>query len=281
MTDTAAFVTFFGTGDAFAPATQRQNLPLVTFAAYGQSGCTLLLDCGTDAKNSIRENGYEAYDIDAVYISHLHADHIGGLEWLVYSRMLNPDLPKPVLFVPAYLELPLWECLRGGLEVTQAKTDNTLHDYFDVHLLQFGETLYAKYNNIAFSLDILEVPHIHELNANHIGTSTALRINYGDSFTKHILYTSDCRYCPEVLDDWYRSSDLILQDCSKYQATVHASYYDLKGLATEIKAKMLLCHYQPGFVFNKEDGFLGMAWCGEVYYPTQGDRPQSTKSNKD
>ena len=51
-----------------------------------EDGSKLLIDCGTDARHSLHELGLSYKDIEHVYISHLHADHAGGLEWLGFSR---------------------------------------------------------------------------------------------------------------------------------------------------------------------------------------------------
>lgn len=49
----------------------------------------LLIDCGTTLRYSLKEAGYEYKDIDYVYISHLHFDHVGGLEEMILQRYWN------------------------------------------------------------------------------------------------------------------------------------------------------------------------------------------------
>ena len=58
----------------------------------------LLIDCGTDIRHSLYEQGVSHSTIDAVYISHLHADHVGGLEWLSFSKVFI-DHKKPGLYI--------------------------------------------------------------------------------------------------------------------------------------------------------------------------------------
>ena len=88
-------IAFLGVGSAFTSAKDYQSNLLIT----AQSGKKMLIDCGSDARFSLAEwgleNNIEKLDIDAVYISHLHADHIGGLEWLAFSTYFNPNIPKP------------------------------------------------------------------------------------------------------------------------------------------------------------------------------------------
>ncbi|CAA9435206.1 MAG: Ribonuclease Z, partial [uncultured Phycisphaerae bacterium] len=69
-------LTFLGTGSAFTLANYQSNMLLE------DSGKRLLIDCGGDARHAMAAAGYKAADVDALYVSHLHADHIGGIEWL-------------------------------------------------------------------------------------------------------------------------------------------------------------------------------------------------------
>ena len=59
----------------------QSNMLLLT-----DSGKILLIDCGTDIRFSLSQANYLPQDVDAVYISHLHADHIGGIEWFAFQR---------------------------------------------------------------------------------------------------------------------------------------------------------------------------------------------------
>src|SRR5215813_8474415 len=69
-------LTFIGTGSAFTMDNFQSNMLLE------DSGKRLLIDAGGDVRFALAKVGLGAKDIDALYISHLHADHIGGIEWL-------------------------------------------------------------------------------------------------------------------------------------------------------------------------------------------------------
>jgi ribonuclease BN (tRNA processing enzyme) len=69
--------------------------------------------------------------------------------------------------------------------------------------------------------------------------------------------------------DFYKSADHIVHDCecTPFKSGVHAHFDDLATLAPEVKAKMLLVHYQD-VVLDKQDewdqkakdaGFIGFA----------------------
>lgn len=69
-----------GTGSAFTMGNWQTNFLI------SRNGKFLLIDCGSDIRWSMDMIGLSFKDIDAVYISHAHADHIGGLEWLGFTR---------------------------------------------------------------------------------------------------------------------------------------------------------------------------------------------------
>ena len=112
-------LTFIGTGSAFTMSNFQSNMLL------DDSGKRLLIDCGGDARHALARVGLGARDIDALYVSHLHADHIGGIEWLGFSRYFGKG-PKPDLYVNERLSHSLWEkSLRGGMASHQASSSRS------------------------------------------------------------------------------------------------------------------------------------------------------------
>jgi glyoxylase-like metal-dependent hydrolase (beta-lactamase superfamily II) len=71
-------------------------------------------------------------DIDAVYVSHLHNDHVGGLEWLGFTRKFDPSCDRPVMYISMFLKSELWnDVLSGGMRSLQGEIAD-LETYFDV-----------------------------------------------------------------------------------------------------------------------------------------------------
>lgn len=70
-------MTFLGSGSAFTvgPDNYHSNVLL----EIGKD--SLLIDAGSDLRHSLREQNRGYLDIKNVYITHLHGDHTGGLEW--------------------------------------------------------------------------------------------------------------------------------------------------------------------------------------------------------
>jgi ribonuclease BN (tRNA processing enzyme) len=76
-----------GTGSAFTLKNFQSN-----YLLKGEKN--LLIDCGGDIRFSLKEQNMSYKDIDAVYISHLHADHQGGLEYLAFCSYFDPSKKK-------------------------------------------------------------------------------------------------------------------------------------------------------------------------------------------
>ncbi|UUZ95900.1 MBL fold metallo-hydrolase [Paenibacillus sp. P25] len=65
-------IQMIGTGSAFAKRYYNNN------ALVRTEGFTLLIDCGVTAPRALYELNVPLTDIDAVLITHIHADHVGG-----------------------------------------------------------------------------------------------------------------------------------------------------------------------------------------------------------
>ena len=84
-------VTFAGSGDAFGSGGRYQAcIHLRVPSGPGP----VLLDCGATSLSALKRLGLDPGEITAVFVSHLHGDHFGGLPFLVldgqFSRRTTP-----------------------------------------------------------------------------------------------------------------------------------------------------------------------------------------------
>ena len=239
--------TFLGTGSAFTLANYQSNMLLE------ENGQRLLIDAGGDVRFALRDLGYGAGDIDALYVSHLHADHIGGIEWLALSTFFNPKLPRPRLYVNEKLGEELWmNSLKGGLGTLQNQIAH-LETYFDLRAIHRNE-------GFEFAgLRIQTVQTVHYMDGYEI-----IPTNKGGT----IFLTTDTQYTPGQLMQFYRNAHVIFHDCetAQFRSGIHAHFEELKSLPAEIRAKMWLYHYQDGALPDAvAAGFAGFVQRGQVF----------------
>jgi len=155
-------VTCFGVGEGW-PSGDRRHASFL----YRCGRTALLLDCGDGMSSAFKAAGIAYEEVDAVLISHMHSDHVGGFSMFVQSLWLQQRRrPLPVYAAPraitalkAWLEavvLPpellgfeiVWRPLRGGdhlrlgeIEVTVSPTS---------HLESLRQSFEARYPATAF-----------------------------------------------------------------------------------------------------------------------------------
>jgi ribonuclease Z len=87
-------LTFVGTGEAFDPA-----LPNTSLLYSGRK--TLLLDCGYSIPHAFWQISTDPSLLDAIYISHIHADHSFGLpSLLLWMRIHGRQRPLKIIGSP-------------------------------------------------------------------------------------------------------------------------------------------------------------------------------------
>ncbi|CCB86673.1 MULTISPECIES: MBL fold metallo-hydrolase [Parachlamydia] len=246
---------FLGTGSAFTVGDGNYHSNLLL---QSDTHKNLLIDCGSDARFSLHEQNLDYQDIHDVYISHLHADHVGGLEWLAFQTKFNLEAhAKPTLYINNALAGPLWEhVLSGGLHSLENE-EASLESFFHVKII--SQTF--EWEKIHFTL----IPTTHVL-SNHIPQPCfGLYITFKE---KSIFITTDTQFDPQHLLPYFEKADLIFHDCETAAicSGCHARYPELATLPLAIKSKMWLYHYQPGPLPNAlKDGFRGFVQKGDRF----------------
>jgi len=276
-------IKIIGAGNAFSYKNYNQSFLLE------EGGKKMLIDIGARVPLALHDANIPLSDIDAVYISHAHADHIGGLEemafmrydwmnkprkWDDYKYLKNPrdymsgneKKYAPKLIANELLLKELWDhSLKGGLDSMEG---------FDSSLETFFEPIPVK-ANVPFTWQGWKFDLIQQI---HIMTGSIIKYTFGLLMSKKghktIYFTTDSQHCsPRQIETFYKKADIIFQDCEcvgvdtstkeyKFGSGVHANYAQLAGYSSansvrlddDIKAKMWLSHYQD-FVSEGKDGF--------------------------
>jgi ribonuclease BN (tRNA processing enzyme) len=214
-------IKMIGTGSAFAKKYDNNN------AIIESNGFRLLVDCGITLPKALHQQGYTFSELDAVLISHIHGDHVGGLEEYAFQMMFKYNR-KPVLFIAESLIEPLWEnTLRGGL--TQEPLDKLEH-FFEVRPLKPNIEIEL---HPGLTVKLIQTKHIPN------------KPSYSFLFNNSFFYSADMRFDPLLLQQLVDEGiTTIYHDCQlEAPGVVHASLEELLSLPEEIQRKTWLMHY--------------------------------------
>jgi ribonuclease BN (tRNA processing enzyme) len=247
---------FLGSGSAFTvgDGNFQSNLVLT-----GDRGRKLLIDCGSDIRFSLHAVGYSYRDITDIYISHLHSDHVGGLEYVGISRKFDPLCDRPRLYLNPPLVSDLWQhTLAGGMQSIHQQVAQ-LDTFFD--LQPIPENGHFEWEGIPFE----SIPMLHVHNGKEPMPA------HGLFFTlhgQHIFLTTDTQLCFQQQQRYYDQADIIFHDCetAQFHTPVHSHYDELLNLPAAIRRKIWLYGYQPGTLPDAvRAGFCGFVQRGQIF----------------
>ena len=236
---------FLGTGSAFSKKNYQTNFIII------KGNTHLLVDCGTTSPKALTQLKSNVMNIKNYYITHSHADHIGGLEevMLCYRYIQNPELTnkKPKIIINKHYKKLLWNfSLKGGNAFSETKNGKPLEfeDFWDV--LELKKLKGFKRETWGYQFENLDLKMPRTCHIPDQGASWKDSIwSTGIIIDEKIFISSDTKYDPDLIFEYDKKYkiEIIFHDCQLFPGGIHANLEELKNLPKNIKSKMILMHY--------------------------------------
>ncbi len=278
---------------------------LIEFDMQGKRGkkpYRMLVDMGGDARHALKDLGLASADIDGVYISHSHNDHIGGMEYMALTTFFNPfytpakkgwlgnqfiadklfleheawprppENARPDLFIHRKVLEPLKRAVGPGIDTLQGVPNVELETYFDIHLIgkqANGQTKAHIFEDGTGYWTTTPIFALHVISSSEEMASYGINLQHSDGY--NVLMPTDTQHTmPPQLESYYLRADRIYMDCetAKIPSGVHPHISELVSrMAPEIQKKCLLYHYDSPECIP-ENLFYGILKAGDSHeYP--------------
>jgi ribonuclease BN (tRNA processing enzyme) len=187
-------------------------------------------------------------DVDAFLITHLHGDHVNGLESVAFYRRFRENRKVEVWAQEQVLN-DLWDKrLKVAMEPLFDGTDwgkNRCEQYFEFNKLRIGEITQIGPFSVESYLTLHHLP------------ASALKITVGES---SVGYSGDTRFDPKLIE-FLKPADLIFHETNVGPG--HTAYEKLAALPESLRQKIRLVHFQDDF--EEEPSVIQCAKDGEVF----------------
>jgi ribonuclease BN (tRNA processing enzyme) len=252
---------------------------------------TWLIDCGRQAPDQLNDAGWSWHRIDGQIITHVHGDHVYGLEDFAFVRYfynregvnaVREGGPKPRLVCHRAVRDELWNTMASSLRYVPAPappTSGTLDTYFEVIEASSSEppsdNPWAHSESfIAGGLRLTARETVHVPGK----PSTSLEISVGEGDDDPVAWWSgDSIVDIDFLTRIEPRTTVFFHDCTfvSYPGQVHGEFALLEKLPEAVRAKMVLMHHEDDLEDHRaraEACGFRIALPGHVYDLVSGQR---------
>jgi ribonuclease BN (tRNA processing enzyme) len=230
-------------------------------------GRTLLLDPSAASVHRMPQEGCDWAELDAVWVSHFHLDHVGGLAPFLFGTKYAPQTQqraKPLHVYGGY-----------GLRKLLEKFDGA----YDYGLFKQPFPLEVREVSPRAEFDVFDGLRAETFSTPHTRESLAVRLTETGGGAS-LVYTSDTGYT-EALGRFARGADLFLMECSFFRSKpveTHLELADAMRLAQLSGARrVVLAHLYPEWDGVDIAAEARKLWDGETVAAEDGLRLEITK----
>lgn len=221
----------------------------------------ILLDISADVPHRMASEHLDWVNLDAIWLSHFHLDHIGGLAPFLFGTRSARQTQERIRPLRIYGPSGFVEILQA---INQSNNYRLLEQPFPVELKEVepgGDfELLPGLDAVAFS-----TPH----------TTESLAIRLKDKSGSVLVYTSDTGYSDE-LAEFAKGASLLLMECSFFRnkpVKTHLELADAMQIAKDCEPQLLVLSH----LYSEWDGIdlAGEArklWSGETIEAFDGLR---------
>ncbi len=239
-----------GVGDAFSEKHHSTALLLVC------DGFHLAVDCPDMYRSVLRSTAERSgrtlslSDVDHVLITHVHGDHMNGLEGIAFYKRFAEAKRVRLVTSPEVRDAIWDERLKASM--------GTLWD--GAHFRQLGFEDYFEVLPLSWSDEVVVGPfRIRARRTLHHVPTSALLVEAGG---RTLGYSSDTAFDPTLIA-FLEPADLIIHEANLGPA--HTPYTALAELPAALRARMRLIHCPDGF--DAAASTIAVLREGEVLHP--------------
>jgi ribonuclease BN (tRNA processing enzyme) len=213
---------FLGSGDAFGSG-GRFNMCMLVESETNR----FLVDCGASSLIAMKRLGVSPSSIDTILITHLHADHFGGLPFFILNEQFSKRRSPLTIAGPPGLSRRLPEAMDvffpGSSKIPQE---------FDVRILELKPGTQNLVNDLSVTPYVVSATHVRD------APSFALRV---EADGRILTYSGDADWCTELAEA-AREADIFVCEAYFYEKEIkyHINLKTLEKHLAEIRPKRLI-----------------------------------------